>query len=236
MATRDELKNRRAAQQPAVPAVSEIMRRMTAGVSLSTLTNGVHLHPDGTLALYGCTASPAGIEIPDSISADDIEKLARMLFNLEGHIQLFVGDMLNAAERLQYGFIAALAEEMGKDPATLTNWKSICKAVKTSLRGEVLANHPDKKPLSLEHYKCVWALEEDQQRHWLNLAMANEWSAKKLQAALKGTPALPDTSSPFEKKWHSLYTLLQKATPDEQRQMIQSLRQWLDEIAQHLPE
>jgi hypothetical protein len=164
----------------------------------------VHVTSDKTqIQMYGCTLTAAGLDIPDTISEADMENLAQALFAFEGHIQLFIGDMLAAEERLRYGAITALAVQLGKDSKTLSNWKSICKSVTTSRRQEVLSANPGKKPLTMKHYQFVVAMTDDQQLYWLNLAMANEWSVKELRDAIKGkallaaenaTPSLFDKS------------------------------------------
>lgn len=40
----------------------------------------------------------------------------------------------------------------------------------------------------------------------------------------------PQFQEIFEKRWNSVFTLLQKADPTERRQMIQTMRAWLDEL------
>lgn len=77
-----------------------------------------------------------------------------------------MGDLLAAAERLQYGAITQLAEELGKDSKTLSNWKGICQRVQTTLRKDIVGAFPE-NPLSIGHYNLVQAMPENEQRHWL---------------------------------------------------------------------
>jgi hypothetical protein len=146
---------------------------------------------DNGIQIAGCIGNAAGLLVPDDISAEDMHLLADVLFDFEGRIQLFIGDMLNAVEKLQYGTIQKIAEAYGRDETTLYNWKSICKAVTTSLRSEVLAAYPNKPALTIGHFALVRAMPEDEQRHWLMQAAEQQWSVAKLRDAIKGKALLP---------------------------------------------
>lgn len=126
----------------------------------------------GRLHLGMCVGDAAGLDIPDDITQKDFDRLTEILFAMEGRIQLWIGDALNAMDRLKYGDITKIAEQFGRDPKTLSNWKLICRKVPKSLREEVLRAHPH-NPLTIGHYNIVQAMPADEQRTWLMRA-ANE--------------------------------------------------------------
>lgn len=140
---------------------------------------------DGELSLLGCQVSPAGLDIPDEFSQENMASLAEVLFQLEMGVQLLIGDMLVAADRLGYGEISAIGEQINRRGKTLSNWKSTCKAVKTSLRREVYQNYPDARPLTITHYEVVQKMKESNQRKWLSQALENSWSVSQMKKAIQ---------------------------------------------------
>lgn len=204
---------------------------------------------DTGIQIVGCTGNAAGLMVPDDISVENIQLLADVLFDFEERIQLYIGDMLNAVERLGYGDIKKIAEAYGRDKDTLYNWKSICKKVTTSLRNEVLAQFPDKKPLTLTHYQFVAPLPEDQQRYWLNRAMSEGLGAMELKRLIKGEkpaalPAGNATVSLFDKSHMPRpaalkQTYLKARQGDENalseiRRQIAEYEKWLRDIQESL--
>jgi hypothetical protein len=183
----------------------------------------------GGLQLFGCRASSAGLEVPDDFTIEQFEQVGNLLFQLEDGIQLYIGDLLAAYERLGYGEITSIAEHYGRSPKTLSNWKYICANVTTSLRKEVLEQHPTKKPLSIGHYNVVAALSPEEQRRWLMQAAEGEWSVATLTTAIKNTPlklkvptwerAISGLESITARRWKKL--------PPSQRQHIRARLQLL---------
>ncbi len=144
------------------------------------------------LEIEGCVATSAGLDIPDDISREQMENLADILFYLSGRTQLFIGDMLVASERLGYGDIKAIAEQMDREGKTLSNWKSVCKSVTTSLRKEVHAEFPEVKPLSMGHYNLIQAMDEGGQRDWMRVALREGLSVAELRNAIQDSRQMAD--------------------------------------------
>jgi len=140
---------------------------------------------EGQLSLLGCQVSSAGLEIPDGFTLENMTSLAEVLFQLETGVQLLIGDMLVAADRLGYGEISAIGEQFNRRGKTLSNWKSTCKAVTTSLRRELYEKYPDAPPLSISHYELIQGMKKADQRNWLGAALEHNWSVSALRTAIR---------------------------------------------------
>lgn len=191
-----------------------------------------------SIEILGCEASAAGLEIPDTITQEDMDKLTGLLFGFEDRVQLYIGDMLVAREKLEYGDIKELASQYKKDEATLYKWKSICKAVKTFLRRKVLQDYPDSKGLTISHYELIMTLDEQQQEHFMREALGNGWSVSQLRAAVhqKKIPASTEQSylDSFWRGFHSFIrqqqTFFREASPNERRQVIDALEKLIEDL------
>jgi len=182
-----------------------------SGGSQVTVTNN-------GLQLFGCSASSAGLEVPDDFTIEQFGQLGDLLFQLEDGIQLYIGDLLAAYERLGYGEISRIAEHYQRSSKTLSNWKYICSSVTTSLRKEVLALNPS-KPLSIGHYNLVASMDEGEQRHWLTRAAENEWAVATLQTSVRNTELKPKLSP-----WERAVSGLESITPRRWAQLPKAQR------------
>ena len=135
----------------------------------------------GKLTIHRCEATAAGLLVPADMTQQELYDLATDLFAMESSISLWVGDMLVAFDDLGYGDISQIALEFGRAAKTLSNWKAVCGAVKTSLRREVVAAYPDRKPLSFTHYALLVTLPEAAQFEYASRAMAEQWSVEQLR-------------------------------------------------------
>lgn len=198
------------------------------------VSGALQVTDDGGLTLFGCEASAAGLEIPESLQPQEFEGLGALLFRLEDGIQLYIGDYLASYERLGYGDISRLAEAYHRNYKTLSNWKWICANVATSLRKEVLRINPQ-KPLTIGHYNLVAALSPDEQWHWLSQAAQNQWSVAMLQEMLK-PKILTGKALPWEraldgleqvalKKWAKMDSIQRQAFRNRIEQLLEQLEQ-----------
>lgn len=192
------------------------------------------------LEIEGCIATGAGLQVPDDLSQESMENLANILFHLQGRLQLFIGDMLVASERLGYGGIKAIAEQMDREGKTLSNWKSVCKAVTTSLRGEVHAQYPNAKPLSMTHYKLIQGMDTNAQTHWMSQALQHGYSVSQLRDAIHGEspkqlePPIPAISKRIQalentvtkKRWQSLKPHQRQQERDRLQSLLDKIDQW----------
>lgn len=140
---------------------------------------------EGDLSLLGCRVSPAGLEIPEEFSLEQLISLADILFQLETGVQLLIGDMLVATDRLGYGDIGSIAEQFNRRGKTLSNWKSTCKAVTSSLRRELFEAYPDARPLSISHYEIVQRMNTNNQQEWLEHTLQSNWTVSELRSAIR---------------------------------------------------
>lgn len=138
-----------------------------------------------------CIGDAAGLEIPVHFTHDDFEQLNEILFAMEGNIQLWIGDALNAMPGLRYGDLKQIAAQFGGSSKTLSNWLSICERVDLRVRRNVLEKYPA-FPLSLAHYGLVQSLDQEQQEEWLMQAAREQLSVASLRRALQAVKAASD--------------------------------------------
>lgn len=190
----------------------------------------------GGVMLVGCEATAAGLLIPDTITSDDMTLLADTLFSIEDRINLYVGDMLVAADALEYGSIKSVAETYKRDPDTLYKWKSVCSAVTIFLRRKVYADYPDTRPLTMKHFEHIMALDEQQQEKWLRQCFENNWSAATLRKMI--SPALPrqTTAKNIRLRRAALRRIVKadKLAIDLELEDIRIVEKWLAEEKQKL--
>jgi hypothetical protein len=152
----------------------------------------------------GVGLSPVGLVFSRAdLSYDEWENLGRAVGFIGNAWQWWVGDWLNVGEML-FGQDSAnavddvkqtrmdLAQRItGKDPGTIANIASICNRVSKEVR---------RQELDFTHHAKVSPLDPEEQRHWLQLAIDNEWSTSDLAAAIKeakqGTPEIEEESDP----------------------------------------
>lgn len=194
----------------------------------------------GEMLLLGCRGTAAGLEVRPDITPEELTQLASILFAMEDGLQLYIGDLLAAAETLGYGDITAIAAHYQRDPKTLRNWKYICSSVETSLRKDVLASQPTAKPLTMGHYNLVAALAPADQHRLLTQAIAAGWSVARLREALRPAPVnapSPDRTLPqITRDIWQLYGLRRRTTAQSQqlRTHLTELEDWLNTIRQSL--
>lgn len=187
-----------------------------------------------TMALFGCEMSGAGLDVPDTITNAALFDALHILFSFEEHIQLMVGDALAAMERLKYGAIEDIAKSFARDGKTLRNWKSICKKVELSLRRDVLAAHPNARPLTISHYDLIRAFNEADQRYWIASALSGGWSVTRLRleiASAAGRRVIRRTKyQRFQDDVLELGDTVRGFKGDQRQEAIAYLRQVLDDI------
>lgn len=193
---RDKLRQHAAATPS---GITDLMARMAAGINGQAETTSISpvelqqlqdqaaralKRTDDGIEILNCKGNAAGLLIPDDIVPDDMDYLAETLFNFEGHIHLYIGDMLAKQERMAYGSTEAIAEKYHRETKTVQKWKSVCSGVSIILRRMILARYPAKKPLTMKHYEIVMAMADADQERWLTLAADGEWSTSQLSLAI----------------------------------------------------
>ncbi len=92
------------------------------------------------------------LEIGD-LSLEEFDDLGRKLRSIEGHSQFWIGDWANALkDQHGKGAMLKLAREIGYEIGTVRNYASISRRYETSLRNDVLSQHPK---LSFDHFRLA---------------------------------------------------------------------------------
>lgn len=103
------------------------------------------------------------------------EAMYRQLAHIHRANPLWLGDMLNVGEGL-FNEDYAQAIDTGIDPASLANYKSICKRVAIERRPA---------GITISHMGLVAAMAPEDQDHWLHLTASNDWRVSELRAAIR---------------------------------------------------
>jgi hypothetical protein len=103
---------------------------------------------------------------------------------------IVIGDLLNWGEELFPERYAQVVDPMRDHykPQTLSNYKSVMKAVPRSVR---------QKGLKYKHYEQVRRLKRDEQRQLLKRAAKEGWSARQLGKEKRALLGEPPNSEPF---------------------------------------
>lgn len=150
---------------------------------------------DGTLIVQGFQFSPTGLIAPEEFTEVAWEQVGQILFKLEGSIQWLIGDWLAYGSHWKYGDIRRLAEELGRDENTLSNYKAVCQNVQFPRR---------RGNLSFAHHEAVSKFDPDTQEHYLayaeeaNLNRADFRKWIKEQQGGQSTPALRSVNVDFD--------------------------------------
>lgn len=170
------------------------------------------------------TLSPVGVELPENTTQEEYAALGHVLLQLQSSTQWLIGDWLAFGEDREWGkTYADVAQHFGYEIETLYTYASVCRAVQTSMRVEVL---------SFAHHRAVVSLPLEQQREWLQKAIDHKWSSKQLRAEMRAALSAPQEQPSRIEMWHStLDKLTRKAkTADERRALAEMLRRKADEI------
>lgn len=170
------------------------------------------------------TLSPVGVDLPGNTTEEEYAALGHVLLQLQSSTQWLIGDWLAFGEDRKWGeTYSDVAQHFGYEVETLYTYASVCRAVKTSMRVEVL---------SFAHHRAVVSLPPEQQRAWLQTAVERKWSSKRLRAEIRAALNAPTQQPSRFEMWHnSLDKLARKATTaDERRALAEMLRRKADEI------
>lgn len=188
----------------------------------------IYADDEGNIVAFGFQLSQRGI---DPASFQDDEDMwwntLGWLFELEGKLSLFIGDLLVGMD-IKYGVsYEAIAERFGYEVKTLYNYHHICKHVDFSLR---------KENLSMSHYNLVTGKSAEMQDLYLSTASEQNWSVAKLRAFIKEheTPILTQAAPTYQtaidriaRAAKGLSAQKYNAMPTEEKQQ---LRQTLEDM------
>ncbi len=127
---------------------------------------------DGTIQINDFLISPLGLLGGEQASIEEWDKIGKMLFRFHDSLQIIIGDWLGRIERVHGKTYEQVADELGRRPKTLRNWKNVMASVDMSLRRD---------NLTYKHYVIVAPMDYEKQAKWLELASVNKWGANKMQ-------------------------------------------------------
>lgn len=189
--------------------------------------------------IAGVPFTDYSLDVPKDIAETQFHQLADVLFSLDGRLQIYIGDMLNAMDSLPYGDIKELAQEYNREPDTFYRYKSVMKSVTTLMRIKVYAQVPDyKRTLTLSHYALVAPMNEPDQERFLVAALRQGMSVSAFTAYIEketAPPKLPVVRrTDYEIVTDDIPRLTSRIrkldTKKEQRDAIRQARKALDEL------
>lgn len=153
------------------------------------------------VSLGRVVASPAGLTIPEDVTAEELIQAGRELATLSGYLAVSIADAVNALEDRQYGDLRQIAEMIGVDAVTLRVWCWAMRRVEPYPRGYIYEKHiapyPERRPLSIGHYKLLAGVEDPHERlRLLEQCAVEQWTIRQLTEQLKQgreeQPSAPD--------------------------------------------
>ncbi len=90
--------------------------------------------------------------------------------------QWWLGDLLNLGHSKFGEKYSQAVDELGYDPAYLRNLAYVCGRVQMSLRSD---------NLTFSHHTLVAALNPEEQKKWITLAVNNKWTVKQMKEAMQ---------------------------------------------------
>lgn len=201
------------------------------------------LNESGELRVGGYQLTSIGIIVGEDADQADWERLGWLLFELEGRIQLLIGDWLVYGERIYGQTYDMIGDALGRDKQTLYNYKWVAENVPQTLRRE---------NLYFSHYMLVASLDDEAKRILLEKAAQENWPVARLRRevaaykqSLLGQPATPDktATSPLKKYSSMIDEQMRKVQQGFQLQhntrqrvidQIAEIRRYLDEVEQKI--
>lgn len=184
------------------------------------------------------------LDVPESINESQFNKLADVLMALEGRLQIYIGDMLNAVDGMEYGDIKALAHKFNYDPDAFYYYKSVMKAVTIFVRTKVYSNVKHyNRTLTLSHYALVMTLKEGEQVRLLTEALrqgmtVSQFRYYKTHGELPDPDAEPQRRTDYQRAQDGIASLksliLKQDTKKAQQDLIAQWRATLDELEDEL--
>lgn len=141
----------------------------------------------GAVVIGGYQLTPLGLVADAVVTKTDWEQVGSVLFDLEGKIQLLIGDWLVEAERKFGETYRRIADETGKSVRTLYTYKWVAENIDFSLRRE---------NLGYSHYQLVAGMSDAERKaELLERAAAENWTVSRLRQEIN-RPALLSGKSP----------------------------------------
>jgi len=187
---------------------------------------------DGRVTFSKYTITPTGLVITSDLSLEEWENIGQTIRGVNQALPWIVGDLMVYGARVWGKTYEDVAHLVGRSVGTVYNWASVAGSVEFSRRRE---------KLHFSHHVLVAPFDPESQSQWLEHAEENHLSTRKLDAEIKlasGEVTPPEVKSTLGDKSHRrlfnrLWSDVAKGKPIN-RDQIQHLRHWLDELEKQL--
>jgi len=117
-----------------------------------------------------------GLEFEKNITFEELADIGKKIKVMEGAVQFWIGDWINANwGKYEHGKYDE-AEELGYEKDVVRDCDYVSNNVKSAVRTA---------DLSWTHHKVVAPLPEKEQKEWLDKAVENDWSTRELSSAIR---------------------------------------------------
>lgn len=182
---------------------------------------------DGTIPATNFKVSRTGLEMVDGASVDDWISVGTAIFQIEGSLQLVIGDWLNYGVGFGWS-IERVASELNRDKKTLQNWAWVASKFPHSLRRETLF---------FGHYSLLAARVDRDANNLIESTVLNNWTVAELRQhllGLKRRKSNPDQlkkkASTYKKQFGSVYEKANKLPLDNRKMLADYLREIADKL------
>lgn len=151
-------------------------------------TNSIVPRDSGVMEIAGWKITPVGLIPPSDVNEAEYQNVGRALLRLDTSMQWLIGDWVVLGDNFKWGeTYQMLADELGYEVATLKDYAYVARNVSSSVRTD---------GLSFGHHKIVTAMDEQEQRHWLEKAATDGLSIAKMRKAIKAAQLPPPPPQP----------------------------------------
>jgi len=188
--------------------------------------------------VYGRIAlTPTALLIPDGIDQSEWNELGKVLFALEGKVSWWIGDYAVYGERTWKYTYDALAKAHEMEIETVHVYASVARSIKPLTRNQ---------GLSFAHHRLIQALDPDDQKKWLDLAVEKGWTVQQMAVAMKPVRQSRAIATPYDElfqqgrfpdlKMGAVKKLVMKAKSDDKKaleelaEVVRKTEQWLDDL------
>jgi len=155
-----------------------------------------------TLPKVYFTENKMGLEFDKSISHKELLEVGKTLKRMEGAVQFWIGDWINANwDTYEHGKYDE-AEKLGYEKESIRHYKWVAESVKSGIRIPLL---------SFGHHEIVAPLTPELQQEWLSQAVENSWSVRELRDTIRES----EREGPEESDWLRIYDIWNFASRDE---------------------
>lgn len=162
------------------------LQRATEEIYRNAHENGLvkrGLVRDGDMLYFGSfELSDVGILSDRGATIEEWTELVRILASVSQSAQWIIGDLLVYGERTWKKTYQDVMAITNLEYATLRTYAHVARKVDLSIRIN---------KLSFAHHQLVTSRQSEEQREWLQKALANNWSISQLRDAIKGRSPTP---------------------------------------------